>query len=115
METAVAKTVSALVFVQRCSGGHCARIPDHISFFYVIVFSIRICRKIIVAVTGKPEQLCIFIKAVTTAGIGDQAEKVLRSQIIDPWKRSVRGCDHILLFFVVKETEFHWKSSLVKD
>ena len=40
-----------------------------------------------------------------------QGEEILSSQIVDPWKGCVRGCDEIFFRLIIEITEFHKKSS----
>ena len=77
----------------------------------VIIFAVGIYRNIVVTVACDAQKLGILIKAVASAGIGNQGEEILSSQIVDPWKRGVRGSDDIFFCLVIKLTEFHKKSS----
>lgn len=77
--------MSAFVGIQLRAGWHESRVPDGSVIIDIVIFSVGIVWNIVVAVTGNAEQLGIFVEAVTSAGVGDQAEKVLGSEIIDPW------------------------------
>ena len=77
----------------------------------IVIFSVGIYRNIVVAVTGDAKKFGIFVEAVSATSVRNQGEKVLRSQIVDPWKRSIWGSDDIFLGVVIEITEFHKKSS----
>src|SRR5699024_3252489 len=83
-DAAVAKAVTALVKVQGSLYRLLARIPDRISLFNIKIMAIVIIGNIVVPITGDTQKLCIFIKAVAAAGIGNKTEKAIGSQIIDP-------------------------------
>ena len=106
-KAAVAHAVAAFIAVQLCLGGLPAGVPDIVSIFNIDVFAVGVIWLVIIAVTCDPQQACVLIEGITAAGIGDQAEKVLVSQIIDPGKRGPGCRDHIFTARVIKITEFH--------
>ena len=106
-KTAVAHAMAAFIAVQLCLGGLPAGIPDIVPFFNIDVFAVGVIRLVIIAVTCDPQQAGVLIKRITAAGIGDQAEKVPVSQIIDPGKRGPGCRDYIFTARVIKITEFH--------
>ena len=99
--------MAAFIAVQLCLGGLPAGVPDIVSIFNIDVFAVGVIWLVIIAVTCDPQQACVLIEGITAAGIGDQAEKVLVSQIIDPGKRGPGCRDHIFTARVIKITEFH--------
>lgn len=88
----------ALVGIERRLGRLPARVPDDIAVLDVVVASVLIERRIVITVTGQTQKFCVLVEAVSAAGIGNQRKEVLRSQIVDPRKRSLRACDDILFF-----------------
>ena len=86
----------ALIAVEISLGGLPPGIPDGISIFYIYVLSVSVVRNVVVAVTGDPEQPCIFIEGIASAGIGNQCEEVLVSEVIDPGKRRPGGGYNVL-------------------
>lgn len=88
----------ALVGIERRLGRLPARVPDGIAVLDVVVASVLIERRIVITVTGQTQKFCVLVEAVSAAGIGNQRKEVLRSQIVDPRKRSLRACDDILFF-----------------
>ena len=113
METAVAKSMAALINIKRSAGWHCTWIPYGISIFDIVVFSVGIYRDIIVAVTSDTEQLCIFIEAIAAAGVGNQCEEILGAKVIDPWQRGIWCCNNIFFIGVIKMSEIHSGSPLI--
>ena len=106
-EAAVAQSVTTFIKVQRGFRGLPARIPDRITFFDIKIMSVIVIGNTVVPITGDAEKLCIFIEAVTAAGIRDQTEKAIRSQIIDPRKGCIRALNDIFHRSVVKKSIFH--------
>ena len=103
----VAKAMMALVGIERRLGRLPARVPDGIAVLDVVVASVLIERRIVITVTGQTQKFCIFVEAVSAAGVGNQRKEVLRSQIVDPRKRSLRACDDILFFRIIKMSKLH--------
>ena len=112
MEAAVAKTVVALIGIQRRAGRHCPRVPDGIAVLNVVIFSVGIYRNVVVAVAGNAQQLGILVEAVAAAGIGNQGKEILGAQVIDPGQRGIRCGDHIFFIRIIEMSEIHGKSSL---
>ena len=106
-EAAVADAVAALIGIQLGLGWFPARIPDGIAIFDIVIFSISVVRDIVVAVTCDTKQLCIFVEAVSAAGIGYERKEIVASEVVDPRKRSPRGCDDVLAVGVIKISVFH--------
>ena len=106
-DDSVAHAVSAGIAVERCSGRLPAGIPDRIAILNIEVMSVRIERRVVVAITCEAEKLGVFIKSVSAAGIGNQCEEFFTAEIIDPGKRCLWGCDYILFFLIVEMTVFH--------
>ena len=71
-KTAVTETVAAFVAVQFGLCGLPARIPYTAAVFDIEVFAVDIGRNVVVAVSGQTQQLCILIKSITAAGVGNQ-------------------------------------------
>ena len=84
-----------------------AGIPDRLSITNVNMIAFAVQRGVIVSVSGDPAQPGILIKAVTARGIGQEREKVLISQVVDPGQRCLRGRDNILTFFIIKMAVFN--------
>ena len=99
--------MSAFIGIKLCAGRHKSRIPDGSVIVNIVIFSVGIVWDIIVAVAGDAEQLGIFIEAVASAGVGDQAEKILGSKIVDPWQWGAWSGDDVLAGFIVEMSEFH--------
>ncbi len=106
-KTAVTDAVAALIGIQFCFYGLPAGIPHRIPVFYVKILPVHVTGYIIITVTGQAQQLCILIKSITTAGIGNQAEKIITAKVVDPGKRCFRGSDHVLTVRIIEMTKFH--------
>ena len=106
LKMGVSHSVSALIGVQLCTGWHVSRVPDGSVIIDIVILSIGIIGNIVITVAGDAEKLGIFIEAVASAGIGDQAEKVLGTKIVDPWQRRAWSGDDVLAGFIVEMSEF---------
>ena len=106
-KAAVAKAMMALVGIERRLGRLPARVPDGIAVLDVVVASVLIERRIVITVTGQTQKFCVLVEAVSAAGVGNQRKEVLRSKIVDPRKRSLRACDDILFFRIIKMSKLH--------
>ena len=95
--------MAALIRVKLCFDRHPARIPYSIAVLDVVITSPLIIWDIVVTITGQTQKLCILIKAVASAGIGNQREKIGASQIIDPRKWRLRCGDDVLLIWIIKK------------
>src|SRR5690606_22527950 len=51
--------------------------------------------------------LRVAVEAVAAACVRDQAEELLRAQVVDPGVGSVRRLDDVLAGFIVEVTELH--------
>ena len=69
--------------------------------------SVIVTGDIVVAVSCEPQQLCITVKAVAAAGVGDQREKIITAEIIDPGKRCPGCRDDIFPVCIIKISVFH--------
>ena len=107
MKMTVAKTMAAFIGIQRSAGRHTAWVPDGVTVLYVVILSVGIYRNVIVAVAGDAKELGILIEAVAAAGIGNQGEEILRTKVVDPGKRCVRGSNDVFFPFIVKMSEIH--------
>ena len=106
-KSAVAQSVAALIGVQGSFYRLPSRGPYRVPVLDKVVPAVGIRRHIVIAVAGKAQELCVFIKAVASAGVRNQGEKVFVSQVIDPWKGSSGRCDDILFVLIIKVSEFH--------
>ena len=110
----ISQTVPAGVGVQFCLRGLPARIPDRVSVFDVVIASAVIQRAVVVTVPGQAKKFGVFIERVSSGRVGDQAEKILRSQIIDPRERRARRGDDIFFPAVIKMSELHGGTSCIR-
>ena len=83
-KTAVADTVTTFIAVKIGLGGFPARIPHGVSIFNIEILAVDVVRNIVVTVTCHTQQLGILIKGITTAGIGNQREKSVCAEVVDP-------------------------------
>ena len=102
----VSEAVAAAVLIQFCLNRLPAGIPHGIPFFYIEIVPAAVHGAVVVAVSRQTQELCVLIKAVAARRVGDQAEKILSSQIIDPGERCPRICDHIFPLLIIKITIF---------
>ena len=109
---AVAEAVAALVRIQLGFHRHPARIPDSISIFDVVVTAAEVHGAVVVAVAGQAQQLGVFVEAIASGRIADEAEEVLASQIVDPRQRRFGGADDIFLADVIEMSKLHKNTSL---
>ena len=84
-----------------------AGVPDSLSVFDVYMEALLIGRAVIIAVAGQPTQPRVTIEAVAACRVGQEREKILTAEIVDPWKRCARVGDHIFPLLVVKMAELH--------
>ena len=64
--------------------------------------TVAVDRRVVIAITCEAEKLCVFIKSVSAAGIGNQCEEFFTAEIIDPGKRSFGSCDYIFFFLIIE-------------
>ncbi len=107
LKCGVAHAVAAFIGIKVSLGRHPARIPDAVPFFDVIVVAVTVIWDIVVTVSCQAQQLCVLVKAVASAGVGNQGKEVFRSEIVNPWKRCFRRCNDILLVCIIKIAKFH--------
>ena len=100
----MAAFVGVEVSFSRLPGG----IPDGIPVLDVEILSVAVIWNVVVAVTRQTKKSGVLIKGIPPAGVRYQAEKVLISEVVDPRKRCLRRCDHILSVLIIVMSEFHW-------
>ena len=106
-ERRITHSMMAFVGIQIGLCWHPSRIPDGVILLNIVVMSIAVIRNIVVTITCQTKKLRIFIETVTSACIGNQREKILGSQIVDPWEWSLWGCDDIFFSGIIKISVFH--------
>ena len=106
MKSGISEPMVAFVSIKRCLCWLPSRIPDHSVIIDEIVTSVRICRDIIVTVTGQAQKFGIFIEAVSACGIRDEGKEVFISQIVDPRIRRLRIGDYIFFVCIIEVSEF---------
>ena len=103
----VAEAVPAAVRIEGRHRRPERRTPDHFPVADVKEPPAFVGRYVVVAETGDPPQLCILIKTVAAAGIADQREKSVISEIIGPRQGRIRARDHVFPGIIVKKAVFH--------
>ncbi len=103
----VAETVAAAVGVQISLDRLPARVPDAVAVLDIIVVAPAVHGAVVIAVSGQAEKLGIFIETVATGRVGNQSEKVLGSQVVNPGEGSFRSSNNILSFLIVKMSILH--------
>ena len=106
MNSGISEPMVAFVSIKRCLCWLPSRIPDRSVIIDEIVTSVRICRDIIVTVTGQAQKFGIFIEAVSACGIRDEGKEVFISQIVDPRIRRLRIGDYIFFVCIIEVSEF---------
>ena len=101
-DAGVVQTMPALVFVQRCLARFPSRIPDSGTIYEVEIATYRIHRYAVITITGDAAEFRVFVEIITTSRIGDQAEEILVSKVVDPRERCLRIGDDVLPFGVIK-------------
>ena len=76
-EGGISHAVMALIGIQLGLCGHPSRIPDCIAFLNIVVMTVAVERDVVIAVSGQTQELCVFIKTVSAAGVGDQGKEIL--------------------------------------
>ena len=84
-----------------------AGVPDRITVLNIEIVSVGILWGIVVTESGEPEELGVFIEAVTASGVGYECEEFFASQIIDPGERGPWRGNDVFFILVVKITVFH--------
>ena len=110
LDHAVAETVTAGIAIQLRFRRLPARIPYGIAILDVDVEALLIERAVVVAVARQPAQPRVAVEAVAARRIGQEREKILASEVIDPRQRRARACDHVLAPLIVKETKLHLRT-----
>ena len=105
----VAQAVTAGVVARLVARGLPGRRPEAARFAVaqVDVAPAAIHGHVVVAVPGEAAQPGIAIKRVAAGGIGDDAEVLLASQVVDPRQRSVGPRDNVFAALVIEVPEFH--------
>ena len=114
LKNGVAQAVAAGVVIQRRLGGLPAGVPDSAAIVDIDAVAVHILRGVVVAVAGDAAEPGIPVKAVAARRVGDQAEKVLTAQVVDPGQRGLWGINDILPAFIIKVTKLHRRFLLLK-
>ena len=114
LKNGVAQAVAAGVVIQRRLGGLPAGVPDSAAIVDIDAVAVHIQRGVVVAVAGDAAEPGIPVKAVAARRVGDQAEKVLTAQVVDPWQWGLWGINDILPAFIIKVTKLHRRFLLLK-
>ena len=104
---AVAEAVAAGIAVQLRFRGLPAGIPDSLAVFDINMKPLLVDRAVIIAVAGQTAQPRVAIEAVAACRVGQEREKILAAEIVDPRKRCARVGDHIFPLLIVKMAELH--------
>ena len=107
LDHAVAETVAAGIAVQLRFRGLPAGIPDSLAVFDINMKPLLVDRAVIIAVAGQTAQPRVAIEAVAACRVGQEREKILAAEIVDPRKRCARVGDHIFPLLIVKMAELH--------
>src|SRR5690554_5796439 len=99
--------MAALIEGQFFLHGLETRSPAISAVINVKITATVIQRHIVVPIACEPPQACILIESIAAGSIGDQAEKFLRAQVVDPWVGSFWGCNHIFPVLIIKVPELH--------
>ncbi len=103
----ITETVTALIRIKLSLDGLPCDAPNIVVIVYVEVTSACIGGYVVVAITGKSEQSCILVEAVTAGSVGEQSEEVLTAEIVDPRVRCIGTSYAIFTGRIVKKTVFH--------
>jgi hypothetical protein len=98
----IPEPVAAFVPVERRPGRLPARVPDRPAVVDVEVAAHGVERDVVVAVAGQSPQPRVTPEGVAPAGVRAEAEKVVLTEVVEPWQRRVRPRDHILARGVVE-------------
>src|SRR5450755_2895341 len=83
----VTEAVPAFVTIQRPADRLPGRAPDIVAVADVKITAIGVERHIVVAVSRQTPELCVAVKRISTAGIGNDSKKFLAAQVVEPWQR----------------------------
>jgi hypothetical protein len=75
------------------------------------ILSSIIHRYVIVPVSGKSSQSCIFIETISSGCIGNDGKELFATQVVDPWIWSSGIGNYIFSVFIVKMPVFHFKAA----
>ena len=99
--------MTALIAVERCTGRSECRTPDSPCIIYVEHPAAFINGDVVIAISGDTTQLGIAIETVTSGSVGDQSEKSVTSEVVDPGERGLGGLDYVLSLLIVEISVFH--------
>ncbi len=102
--TGIAHAVAAFIEIERSHARFPAGIPYRIAILDIKIASAHVHRNSVIAVTGQPPELRILVERVSAGSIADQSEKIFIAEIIDPWIRRGRICDHEFTPGIIKKT-----------
>ena len=103
----VAHAVTAGVSVQIGLDRRPARRPYGLAVLDVEVTAAHVNRYVVVAVTGDSAETGILVEVIAAGSVGDQGEKLLCSEVIDPRIRGFRILNDVFFVCVVKIAKFH--------
>ena len=103
----VAHAVTAGVSVQIGLDRRPARRPYGLAVLDVEVTAAHVNRYVVVTVTGDSAETGILVEVIAAGSVGDQGEKLLCSEVIDPRIRGFRILNDVFFVCVVKIAKFH--------
>ena len=101
------------VSVKLCLGRLPSGVPDRVAVLNIEIVPVGILWRVVVAESGEPEKLGVFVEAVTASGVRYERKEFFASQIIDPGERSPWCGNDVFFIPVVKITVFHGNLLLV--
>lgn len=107
----ITHAVAAGICVQVCLYRRPARRPYGFAVLDVEITAAHVYRYVIVAITGDPAQTGILIEVIAAGGVGDQREKLLCAQIVNPGIRSLRILNDVFFVCVIEIAKFHERNS----
>ena len=104
--------MAALIGVERCAARLPSWIPDGITVFQIEVASVVVHRHVVVAIARDATEFGILVKTVASGCVGDEREKILITQIINPRPWGLWIGDDILTVSIIKMSVsfFHFAS-----
>jgi hypothetical protein len=96
--------MATLVEVEWRLAGLPPRVPDSVAVLDIEIPTSIVHRYIIVAITGDAAEFGILVERIAAGGVGDEREKVLVAQVVNPWPWGLRISDDILAMLVVEMT-----------
>src|SRR5690606_2581196 len=97
----VAHAVTALVLLEPGFDGHVRRRPEVTVVVDVEVTSTGVGRDVVVTEARQATETRVAVKAVARSLVRDNAEELLRPEVVDPRVGSLRGGDDVLAVAVV--------------